>query len=212
LSWIPCSALSQDGIPVVIHDRRLNRTTNGSGLVDQLTYQELVKLDAGLSFSESLRGGRIPRLKDVLERYYDDLIINIELKNMHSPYDRLVETVVALVEDLDLPQSIIYSSFLTANLKRVLRLSPGSKTALICSPGLAGKWLASFIFLSISKEFIHPFWQDISANSVRREHRGKRRVHAWTVNDSLVTQDLIYMGIEGIMTNDLSAIFSVLKP
>jgi glycerophosphoryl diester phosphodiesterase len=202
--------LSRDGIPVVIHDRRLDRTTNGNGKVDRLSYQELSELDAGSSFSPLFKGEKIPRLRDILERYRGGLIINIELKNFHSPRDHLVETVVAMVDEMNLTHSIIYSSFLPANLRKVTQISPQSITALICMPGLRGKWFASSYYLAVSEGFIHPFWQDVSLEMIRREHQRNRRVHVWTVNDGQTAAELDRKGIDGIMTDDPPTIFSVL--
>lgn len=202
--------LSRDGIPVVIHDRRLDRTTNGSGMVDQHSFEQLSELDAGSSFSPLYKGEKIPRLRDILARYREGLILNIELKNLHAPQDSLVKTVFAMVDEMKLSHTVIYSSFLPANLKKVKRLSPQSKTALICLPGVKGKWIASFLFLSVSREFIHPFWRDVSFASIGREHRRNRRVHVWTVNDGQTAADLAYKGVDGIMTDDPPAIFSVL--
>jgi len=202
--------LSRDGIPVVIHDRRLDRTTNGSGIVDRLSYQELAELDAGSSFSPIFEGEKIPRLRDILERYGSGIIINIEFKNLHAPRDRLVETVVAMVDEMNLNHTIIYSSFMPANLKKVTQLSPQSKTALICPLGLRGKWFASSFYLPVSEEFIHPFWQDVSLQMVNREHQRNRRLNVWTVNDGQTAAELAHKGVDGIMTDDPPAIISIL--
>lgn len=200
--------LSQDGIPVVIHDRQLKRTTNGSGLVDQLPYEQLSRLDAGSSFSKSFKNERIPRLEDVLIRYRDNLIINIELKNLHSPHDWLCEIVVKMVDDLELTQSVIYSSFLPANLKKVKKISSESKTALLCPNGLIGKVYSTVLFPGISEEFIHLNVKDINAGRIRSEHRKNRRVHAWTVNDRKIAEQLIRIGVDGIMTDDPAALLT----
>jgi len=65
--------LSADGVPVVIHDQTVDRTTDGSGAVHELTVAELQALDAG-------GGERIPTLGDVLELVEDKLHVVIDLK------------------------------------------------------------------------------------------------------------------------------------
>ncbi len=62
--------LSSDGIPVVIHDHTLERTTNGRGFVSDFTCAELMKLDAGAWFSEEFTGERIPTLEQVLKKHF----------------------------------------------------------------------------------------------------------------------------------------------
>lgn len=55
-----------DGVHVIMHDRDVARTTNGGGLVDEMTFDEIRKLDAGRWFSEDFAGERVPRLEDFL--------------------------------------------------------------------------------------------------------------------------------------------------
>ena len=194
--------LCRDGTPVVIHDRRLDRTTNGSGFVGQFTFEELSKLDAGSSFSAEFRGEKIPALLEVLLRYRDKLILNIELKNLHAPYDRLAEVVVRMVDELKLSHMILYSSFWPGNLRIIKRISPQSKTALLCPSGILGKFFSSPFFNQISAEFIHPNIADVNSDRLQKEHKNKRRVHVWTVNDLQVGSELIQAGVDGIITDD----------
>lgn len=65
--------LSRDGVPVVIHDPKLARTTNGNGLVDELDLSELRTLDAGA-------GERVPTLREVLDLVGDSVHLDIEIK------------------------------------------------------------------------------------------------------------------------------------
>lgn len=65
--------LSADGVPVVIHDETVDRTTNGSGAVADMTVEELQKLDAG-------NGEKIPTLGEVLDLVGDSLHVDIEIK------------------------------------------------------------------------------------------------------------------------------------
>lgn len=59
--------VSADGVPVVIHDATVDRTTDGSGLVREMTLEELKQLDAGSWFGPEFRGERIPTLEEALE-------------------------------------------------------------------------------------------------------------------------------------------------
>ncbi|MYJ75784.1 MAG: glycerophosphodiester phosphodiesterase, partial [Gammaproteobacteria bacterium] len=75
---------------VVIHDERVDRTTNGVGLVRDLTFAELRRLDAG-------DGQRVPTLKEVLDLVPEHMLVNIELKGVGT-----AEPVAAIVGDLAL--------------------------------------------------------------------------------------------------------------
>lgn len=59
--------LTADGVPVLLHDPTVDRTTNGSGAISELTIDEVEKLDAGSWFDKSFRGTRIPKLGEFLD-------------------------------------------------------------------------------------------------------------------------------------------------
>jgi glycerophosphoryl diester phosphodiesterase len=72
--------LSRDRQLVVIHDETVDRTTNGAGLVKDLTLSELTRLDAGSWFDPEFANERLPTLAQVLETVRGQLMVNIEIK------------------------------------------------------------------------------------------------------------------------------------
>src|SRR5437868_11167811 len=73
--------LSKDGIPVVIHDGSLERTTDGEGMVAEHTFEELCELDAGSWFGNEFIEEKIPSLEEVLQEFIPlDIYLNLELK------------------------------------------------------------------------------------------------------------------------------------
>ena len=145
--------LSRDGIPVVIHDHTLERTTNGHGLVSDHDLSDLIQLDAGSWFSEAFNDEKIPLLREVLERFSHNILINIELKNYHAPHDTLTETVIKLVDELDVWDSVLFSSFLPRNLKLIQKQKPEAKVALLCPSGIKGWIFRSSIYLNLSPDY-----------------------------------------------------------
>ncbi|WP_267901414.1 glycerophosphodiester phosphodiesterase [Cohnella faecalis] len=82
VNWMELDVhLSQDEVPVVIHDGTLKRTTNGKGKVMECTAEQLGKLDAGSWFSSSYAGEGVPTLAQVLELAAGRCNLNIELKD-----------------------------------------------------------------------------------------------------------------------------------
>ncbi len=74
--------MTTDGQLVLHHDATLERTTNGTGHIEDFSYAELRKLDAGVKFSKEYAGQRIPRLEELLERIQDPaFFLNIEMKD-----------------------------------------------------------------------------------------------------------------------------------
>lgn len=194
--------LTKDNIPVVIHDRELERTTNGFGLVDDMYSEDLKNLDAGSWFSEEFKSERIPFLKDVLIRYQKNVLINIELKNLHSTRDPLPDIVSEIINELKMMNNVILSSFISGNLKRVRKQNSDIRTALICSSGLFGRICSSRFLLPLSPDFLHPNKEFVNEKFIARETRRHRRINAWTVDDKEEARRLIDLGVAGLITND----------
>jgi glycerophosphoryl diester phosphodiesterase len=75
---------TKDGVPIVIHDSTLDRTTNGTGAVKQLTYAEIQHLDAGSWFSPEFAAERVPTLEEVLNEARGKTCILAHLKAVHN--------------------------------------------------------------------------------------------------------------------------------
>jgi len=202
--------LSADGIPVVIHDRSLSRTTNGYGFVDQTTADELVKLDAGAWFSKEFQNVRIPVLENVLELFGEQAEINIELKNFESPFNSLPLIVSELVNKFGLGDKIIFSSFIPFNLIRIRRIIPEAKVALLLEPDFLGKWFSSLPLKKVSPDFIHPHYSLCTQAYISKQHKIGRKVNSWTINDEETMKDMIRRGLDGIITDD-PALTSVVR-
>ena len=71
---------TKDGIPVVMYDRWVNRTTNGRGAIKKMSYTEVFKLDAGSWFDPFFTGERVLRLEDVLSHAKERGGVYIEIK------------------------------------------------------------------------------------------------------------------------------------
>jgi glycerophosphoryl diester phosphodiesterase len=194
--------LSSDGIPVVIHDRTVDRTTNGSGKVDQLSTAKLRALDAGSTFFTKYSNERIPLLEEVFTTFENRALINVELKNYHNPSDILPEIVVEIANRIDIFDQLLFSSFLPSNLNRIKQLIPGAHVALLCSRGVLGYLKRSKVFTSVSPDYIHPHFKDISKSFIEKQHHMNRKVNTWTVNKQDDMIELIDQGVDGIITDD----------
>jgi len=194
--------LSADEIPVVIHDRTVDRTTDGSGKVDQLCTENLRILDAGTGFSANFTNEKIPLLEEVFIRFKNRALINVELKNYHNPFDNLSKVVIQIANKVGVLDQLVFSSFLPSNIIRIRQFIPSAKVALLCSTGIVGYVLRSKVFTSISPDFIHPQYQSIPKSYIRNQHKMHRKVNAWTVNQRLDMIELFNRGVDGIITDN----------
>jgi len=93
--------LSADGVPVVCHDPKVDRTTDGVGVVTDMAWDEIQKLDAGIKTGDLWRGVRVPRLEEVLDFVDDRVGLNIHIKDP-GPQNRLIEIVCAEIDKREL--------------------------------------------------------------------------------------------------------------
>jgi len=194
--------LSADGVPVVIHDRSLARTTNGIGFVNKKNVKELIDLDAGSWFSDRHHDERIPLLEEVLAEFSQRAQINIELKNFKNPLDGLPDRVGDLIKKNDLGENILFSSFIPFNLMRIRKIIPNAKVGLLIRPDIMGTWLSSSLLRNLSPEFIHPHYSTCTEPFIVKQHAMGRSVNAWIVNERKTLEALISQGIDGIITDD----------
>ena len=161
--------LSADGHVVVIHDQTVDRTTDGTGKVRELTLAQLSELDAGSYFDIAFRREPIPTLEQVFQAVGYGILINVELTNYASPTDPLPEKVAGLVRKFGLEKRVLFSSFNPLALVRIRRILPEVPVGLLALPGLDGAWARSW---------------SVSASRIGRCQAffGETRAAKWTEN------------------------------
>lgn len=193
--------LSADKKVVIIHDSKVDRTTNSVGNVANLDLAELKKMDAGVKYSKEFAGEKIPTLDEVFERFGDRVLMNVELTNYSTPFDDLVSRVIELVRSYQLENRIIFSSFLPRNLRIAKKIYPEIPCGLLAYSG----WLGSFARRSGWKkgfQALHPYFTDIDQTMVRSIHGSGKRIHVWTVNGEDDLRTMLALNVDGIFTDD----------
>lgn len=194
--------LSKDQKLIVIHDATLQRTTNGSGKVPDHTADELRKLDAGLWYNDAFQNTQLPLLDEVYEQLGGKFIINVELKNYHSPRDPLPEIALALTKKYQLLDSVIFSSFNARNLTRLKKLEPLAKTGLLCLPGLMGALYRGRFGRLFQYDALHPYHKDTKDSLVRVARQYGKQVNVWTVDEKDDILEMQAVGVDAIITDD----------
>ncbi len=192
--------LSGDGHLVVIHDDSVDRTTDGSGFVRDMTLEQLKSLDAG-------EGQNIPTLEEVFEKFGGRFIINIELKNYTSVFDKLPIEAAKGIEKVPFVDSILVSSFNPFNLPRLHARMTGVDLGLLTQPGAAKKWIWRFFKFNA----LHPHFSDVDQALVAVMHQRNRAVNVWTVDEPKEIQRLASLKVDSIITNDPKLAREVLK-
>lgn len=194
--------LSSDGYVVVHHDDTVDRTTDGTGRIKNLTLAELKKFDAGSSFAKQYQGEKIPTLEEVFEAVGKRTFINVELTNYKTRGDNLVEAVCMLVKKHNMQKRVIFSSFFASNLSKARSYLPDVPRGLLALNGWLGAWARSFGFTFGKYQALHPHLSDTTQQEVVRVHRLNRRIHVWTVNKEEELRRLFNWGVDGVFTDD----------
>ena len=108
--------MTKDGIPVVIHDATVNRTTNGKGKVIDYTFQEIRTLRAD-------QNEVIPSLEEVLRFANGRAIVNIELKQCGNRYIGMEEAVLDIIRANDMIDQVFVTSFDHSSIVKLRQLS-----------------------------------------------------------------------------------------
>ena len=165
--------LTKDGEIVVIHDERVDRTTDGIGYVKDFTYSQLRDLTIQADDGKE----RIPSMKEVLDVVQDNMkqgmMLNIELKNSEICYDGMEERILELIAQRGLQDTVVYSSFYAKSLEKIRRFAPRAMT------GVLDVRVSDCMYKKnggCGADALHPFWRGID---LTKEQLQGQTVRAW---------------------------------
>lgn len=196
--------LTQDGIPVVFHDRTLDRATDGSGPLFERPLAALRELDAGAAFNPAFAGERIPTLDEALDAVGSHLVLNAELKihqQGRGERARLAAEVLRCIQHHGLMGRMIISSFDPLALRAVRRLSNDAAIGYLTAPELHP--LVEWAGRSITgrHEAEHPHHTAVDRQFMRWARAHRWRVNVWTVNDIDAIRRMRDLGVDMIITD-----------
>jgi glycerophosphoryl diester phosphodiesterase len=195
--------LSSDGVPVVIHDARLSRTTSGNGWVFEHRASVLRRLDAGSWFNrrfpsrarERYAGARIPLLSEVLQwARARGCLAFVEIKD---PTPGVEAKVLEEIDRAGVWHLARVVSFDLGALARLRHLSSQARLGLDASRRL----LAIRRAQALVAEAVLPHWVIASRGFIRHAHRASLEVIPWTVDYPSHMRRKILDGVDGIITN-----------
>jgi glycerophosphoryl diester phosphodiesterase len=196
---------TKDGHLIVFHDEDVARTTDGQGLVADLTLDEIQALDAGSTFGEAYRGVRVPTLRALFDYLTTtDLLLFIELKDPWR-YPDMEAQVIELIRAYDLVQRSQIRSFYHAALHTVYQLAP--------EIALSELWWNR---LPTNEEVIYntinAYYPLYGASNIEEIHRRGQKATAWTVDDLDEARRLMAAGIDGLTTNYPDRLLALFEP
>lgn len=187
---------TKDGKLVVFHDENLKRLTGLDQFLWQITWEELRDLDL-----HSLNGeANVPLLKEVLALMKEtDLRVNIELKNSLCFYPGMEAEVLALVQEMDMIDQVLFSSFNHESMHLMSKLAGPETCALLTSDIHHEPWQYA---QKVGVKAIHPMVNSLQqTNYVEECHCHGLKVNVWTADEEAYINAALLSGVDAIMTN-----------
>lgn len=208
---------SRDGELIVIHDETVDRTTNGSGKVKEMTLEQLKQLDAGWHFTQDGgqtfpfrgKGLAIPTLKEVLDEFRNvDVGINVEIKRSY-PY--IENRLYNLIIGKNMADKVLVTASQALVNKGFRRLNKigipigahwlnGLDAYLVDKLNLTKLFQPEYDALQIPLKFrgLIPM---VTERLVKLCNLRNIQLHVWTINDVDTMKRLLDMGVHGIITD-----------
>ena len=193
--------LTRDRRVAVFHDRRVDRTTTGTGVVGSHTLAELKSLDAGSWFSAQFEGETVPSLEEVFEALPPDFPIFVEMKAKGPAARLLVPKVVDLVREYGRWESTKVASFNPAALVHLRLIEPRIIRGYIWSGAHPLPLLARLMSPLVKPYWLAPAVNALTPSLVARFHARGNPVSVWDVGTGKDLEELMELGLDGIVTD-----------
>lgn len=198
--------LAADGVPFLLHDDTLDRTTDGAGVADALTWEELSKLDAGSWHSATYAGEPLPTLSAIARwALANGVVCNIEIKPVsgreHDTGAAVAQHARSLWRAAAVPP--LLSSFAEEALIAARATVPELPRALIFD-AVAADWPARLARLACVA--LVADWRGVDADLIAAGHRAGYRVLTYTVNESQPAAQLESWGVDAIITDAVDSV------
>lgn len=205
VGWIETDVdVVKDGTAILIHDSTLDRTTNRTGSVYDLTKADLPAIDAGSWFSPEYKGTRIPTLRELVAFLNDrEMNCNLELKSHETGRAgalRMVDAVIEELSELNPERELIVSSFSPSLLQRFHERAPQLTTAMLWeTPKIPDDWKSVLEFTGAS--YAHLGNEGLTHERVRQFRDAGFGVNVYTVNAKDRINQLFNWGATGAFTD-----------
>jgi glycerophosphoryl diester phosphodiesterase len=191
-----------DGVPVVIHDRTVDRTTSGSGQVSELTLDEITALDAGSWFSPAYAGVRVPLLSEVLDLLRPHAGPRVDLLLEIKPPATLeqVKVIMGMVAEAGLLHRTVVQSFDPAIVQLVGEAAPDVRLGLLRHDfdeeqvRIARELRLTYVNPALRAPLAEP-------ETVAGLAAAGVGVMPWTPNDTTVWEPLVEAGVAGLIND-----------
>lgn len=199
--------LTNDRIPVVVHDNHLKNYGYKNKYVTNLSFEELQQIDAGSWFSHEFSSEKIPALDKVLKWAKGKISLNIEIKPESVTgrvEDGIEELVIEQVQKHQMQEYVLLSSFDYRAVKRFKKIDPGISSGLLYEKKQASGLNPVELIKNLNADTFHCTWMQLRWGWLKMLKDIDIPVFIYTVNNKWVMQKIIRKGVAGIFSDDPS--------
>jgi glycerophosphoryl diester phosphodiesterase len=205
--------LSKDGQVVVIHDGSVDRTTDGTGRVADMTFAELRKLSAGYPerFGDKYASERIPTLAEALTlaRGRAKVMIEIKKESVTDAEDDGIEAkTIAGVREARIDKDVLLISFERRALRRCQRLAPEMRRGHLFHRATPDEVIAAA--REVETDLVMPEKGMLSEDLTQAAHKAGIKVATWVVDDVEELKDLARFDLFGVGSNRPGALLDAI--
>jgi len=186
--------LTADGEVIVMHDATVDRTTNGRGVIAEMTLAQIKALDAGSWFGPEFTNERVPTLAEVVDLVKDRIRLNVEIKSSADPESS--RKVVEILRGGGVLEQSMISSF---GLQAVLDVRQHWDNPYLALITGHAEDLATTIEHKL--QFFNVHYQAVDEQLIAQAHEAGVGVCAWTIDDPALWEPFAKMGLDIFCTN-----------
>jgi glycerophosphoryl diester phosphodiesterase len=198
-----------DGVPVLVNEPIVSPTTDGHGYVAQMTYADLLRLDAGSWFAPRFAGTRIPTLDQLFELVGRRAWLNIEIKSLTYDTDGIEALVADRIRQHNMADRVLVSSFNPFALQRFRAILPDIPLAFVYARESPPEVLD--IIADMAYEAYHPDVCLVTPESIAPHLAAGRIITPWAVNDGARARTLHSWGMQAVISDVPDVILAALK-
>lgn len=195
--------MTKDGELIVIHDETVDRTTNGTGAVADLTFEQIRSLDAG-------QGEKVPTFKEVVELAKGSGVKILPETKSANLYPGVEEKMLRVLEETGYLDQTGIQSFVPASLETLQRINPGVRRC-----ALSGLWKLSLSNPPGDPQIVCPMAEMVLLNPlmIRQAHAAGREVFVWfgMFENPFMFKAMRFFGADGLMSDDPLALKAALE-
>ena len=187
---------TKDGVLIAMHDETVDRTTNGTGKVSELTFEEIRKLDAG-------KGEKVPTIEEILDVTKGKVKLILELKE--KGYE---DQVIELIKSKNMINDVIVVSFHANAIRRIKELEPRITTGYLF---MKSPFQALEIAKSCGAKILGAYYKVVNSSFIYMAKSYGFKTIVWTVNNEKDIINMIKIGVDGITSDNPCLVKKILE-